>query len=100
LARKRRLKIVNIFSDDTDLFQEVKHQTPLYNELLDNYLMDQQRKHLKAVLNDGEFSDEVWMTKKFGDLIFYALPFLTGRSDVPHVTERLHEMQQHRPLQF
>ena len=45
--------------DEIDYFQEVNRRRPLYNGLLGDFLMDQQRKHIKAVLEDGEFSDEV-----------------------------------------
>lgn len=45
--------------DEIDLFEEVKLKKPQYNELLENFLMDQNRKLSKTILEDGEFSDEV-----------------------------------------
>lgn len=47
------------FLDEIDLFEEVKLKKPQYNELLENFLMDQNRKLSKTILEDGEFSDEV-----------------------------------------
>lgn len=45
------------FSDD--FFEEVKQRKPIFNEYLDSFIMDQQKKQYKVVLEDGEFSDEV-----------------------------------------
>lgn len=62
----------SLADDDTDFYREVKQKSPFYNELLGDYLMDQHKKHVKAVLDDGEFSDEE-------DLNSYRMPS-TGTS--------------------
>jgi hypothetical protein len=46
-------------ADDRDPFQEVKRNQGLYDELVGNFLMDQNKKHFRAILDDGEYSDEV-----------------------------------------
>ncbi|XP_070506274.1 sentrin-specific protease-like isoform X2 [Chironomus tepperi] len=68
-------RVTNVFpkeykplrDDEIDYFREVNRKRPLYNGLLENFLMDQQQKHMKAVLEDGEFSDE-------DDLNSYRMP--------------------------
>lgn len=47
------------FSSSDDFFEEVKQRKPIFNEYLDSFIMDQQKKQYKVVLEDGEFSDEV-----------------------------------------
>lgn len=59
----------NFVSDETDYFREVKRRSPFYNELLGDFLMDQHHKQVKAILDDGEFSDEVSVLKK----LFYMI---------------------------
>jgi hypothetical protein len=49
-----------IVAEKDDLFQEVKLKKPLYNELKERYYMDQHQKQMRAILDDGEISDEVW----------------------------------------
>lgn len=46
-----------------DFFEEVKQKKSIYKEYFDSFLMDQQKKQYKAVLEDGEFSDEVILIK-------------------------------------
>ena len=46
-------------SDDIDHFQQVKQHRHNYNEILENFLMDQQRKQFQEINAEDEFSDEV-----------------------------------------
>lgn len=46
-----------------DYFEEVKQKKSIYKEYFVPFLMDQQKKQYKAVLEDGEFSDEVIFNK-------------------------------------
>lgn len=49
-------------SDGIDHFQQVKQNRQNYNEILENFLMEQQnqqRKQFQAINADDEFSDEV-----------------------------------------
>jgi len=48
-----------LLPDETDLFAEVKRNQLKYNEILQDFLMDQQKQNTKAFLEDEEFSDEV-----------------------------------------
>jgi hypothetical protein len=53
-------KFCKIISDEIELFANVKHKKPQIEGLFGSYLMDQQQKQFKAVIDDGgEFSDEV-----------------------------------------
>jgi hypothetical protein len=36
----------------------VKQNTPLYNDIFDSFMMDQRQRQFKAILEDGEFSDD------------------------------------------
>lgn len=57
--RNRLLR--NFLSDEFDHFQQVKRKQQNYNELLENFVMEQQNQQRKQfrVVNDEEFSDEV-----------------------------------------
>lgn len=58
--------VLNVPDDDIDHFQQVKQNRRNYNEILENFLMEQQnqqRKQFQTIIADEEFSDEVKIEK-------------------------------------
>lgn len=81
-ATNKKIPVLILFSsDDIDHFQQVKQNRHNYNEILENFLMEQQnqqRKQFQAINADEEFSDEVNIfesvrRKKFTIFLLYRM---------------------------
>jgi hypothetical protein len=68
IVKNKKIFFSSFADDSVDHFQQVIQNRHSYNEILENFVMEQQNHHRKQfqAINDEEFSDEVKKSKLQG----------------------------------